>query len=109
MTRKNSSLYKKSLSERIKEGIRRAQAEGKIIGAQGAALAGENRKGARARAQQLRPIVEEFERSGLTYREMVVRLNARGEAPPSGRGQWQVRALRRLVDRVRRSSDPGRT
>ncbi len=87
-------------SERIKRGIRRARLAGKVIGANGRRLAAENRAEAVARASALFPLVVEFRGSGLSYRQMVARLNARAEPTPGKVGSWHVRTLQRLVART---------
>ena len=87
-------------SERIKRGIRRARLAGKVIGANGRRLAAENHATAITRAAELFPIVVEFRHSGLSYRRMVARLNARGEATPGQTGHWHVRTLQRLMARA---------
>src|SRR5258705_13802787 len=90
----------RTLSDKIKRGIRRARAAGKVIGAHGRRLAAEHRATAMARAQELMPVVEEFRRTGATYRGMVQQLNDRSEATPSGAGRWHVKTLQRLVERT---------
>jgi hypothetical protein len=93
-------LARQTRSERIKRGIRRARMAGKVIGANGRRLAAENRADALARASELFPIVVEFRGSGLSYRQMVTRLNERHEPTPGGSGRWHVRTLQRLVGRA---------
>src|SRR4051812_17132383 len=87
-------------SERIKRGIRRARLAGKVIGANGRRLAAANHATAVTRAAELFPILVEFRGSGLSYRQMVARLNARREATPGQAGRWHVRTLQRLVARA---------
>jgi hypothetical protein len=87
-------------SEQIKRGIRRARLAGKEIGANGRRLAAENHAEAIARAAELFPLVVEFRGSGLSYRQMVVRLNARNAPTPGRTGRWHVRTLQRLVARA---------
>ncbi len=99
------SQIARTLSEKIKRGIRRARKAGKQIGAHGRHLAALHRAEAMARALPLLPIVEEFRSGGATYRDMVRQLNARGAATPSGAGRWHVKTLQRLVERAR-DADP---
>lgn len=73
---------------------------GKVIGANGRRLAAENHAEAISRAGELFPIVVEFRGSGLSYRQMVARLNERREQTPGGAGRWHVRTLQRLVQRA---------
>jgi hypothetical protein len=90
-----------SQSQKIKDGIRRAQSAGRIMGANGRILAAQNRQEAARRATALLHVLEEFSRTGASYRQMVVRLNARGEASPGGTGRWHIKTLQRLVARAR--------
>lgn len=94
------SVAVQSRSDRIKRGIRRARLAGKVIGANGRRLAAENRAEAISRASELFPLVVEFRSSGLSYRQMVARLNARAEPTPGGVGRWHVRTLQRLMARA---------
>ncbi len=96
------------LSEKIKQGIRRARLAGKTIGAHGHRLAAQHRAEATGRALELRPLMDEFVRSGASFRKMVEILNARHEPTPSGTGRWHVKTLQRLVERTRALHDtPG--
>src|SRR5260221_12760123 len=88
-------------SQQIKDGIRRAQRAGKVMGANGRLLAARHREEATRRAAALLHIVDEFSRTGASYRQMVARLNARGELSPGGTGRWHIKTLQRLVARVR--------
>jgi hypothetical protein len=94
-----------TLSERIKQGIRRARREGKPIGIHGRRLAALHRGEAVARALTLHGVIDEFRRDRVSYRDMVRRLNARGEPTPTGMGRWHVKTLQRLVERTR-DADP---
>lgn len=91
---------RRTLSQNIKAGIRRAKALGKEIGANGRRLAALNKMEALERAERLYPVVKEFRGADLSYREMVKVLNERGAPTPTGRGRWHVRTLQRLVDRA---------
>ena len=91
---------RRALSEKIRDGIRRAKEAGKRIGTNGAKLAELHKQQALERAARSYPIVEEFRASGQSYRKMVSVLNGRGEPTPSGNGVWHVRTLQRLVQRV---------
>ena len=93
------------LSDKIKQGIRRARAAGKTIGAHGHRLAAQHRAEATGRALVLLPVIEEFVRSGASFRKMVDVLNGRNEPTPSGTGRWHVKTLQRLVERAR-EADP---
>ena len=86
---------------KIKTGLARAREAGKKIGAHGKQLAADRQRAAVARAFELVAIVEELENSGVTYRAMVELLNRRGTPTVSGKGQWHVKSLQRLVARVR--------
>ncbi len=100
MGKTTERLSPSQLSARIRAGIRRAKRAGKTVGTNGYVLAERHRTEAAARAERLRPIAEEFHLSGVSYREMVMRLNARGTSTPSGSGRWHVKTLQRLVARL---------
>jgi hypothetical protein len=85
---------------KIRIGVRRAKAAGKQVGINGQRLARQHKAEAIARTAELLGIVREFYASGLSYRQMVVALNARGAPTPSLEGRWHVRTLQRLVSRA---------
>jgi hypothetical protein len=89
-----------SISQRVRQGIARARAEGKAIGHHGRHLAAQARAEALVRSEGMRHVVEEFRATGMSYRPMVALLNARGEPTPSRTGRWHVKTLQRLVERV---------
>jgi hypothetical protein len=100
-TRKSSQrIDSATLSQRIKLGIRRAKAEGKVIGSNGRKLAKQYHADAIRRAAGLLRVVSDFQRSGLSYRQMVDRLNGSSQRTPSGSGRWHVKTLQRLVERA---------
>ena len=89
-------------SELTKAGLQRARQRGVKLGGTGgthAALAAST-KARKARAdkfiEDLRPLIDQMMREGLTLRAMVDRMNSNGIAAPKG-GKWGVGQVQRLV------------
>jgi DNA invertase Pin-like site-specific DNA recombinase len=88
------------ISQRTKDALAAKKAQGvKLGGLNAKGIA--NRDEAKARAEALRPVLEEL--SGLSARAIAAELNAREVATPSG-GKWHaetvIRVQRRLEERA---------
>jgi hypothetical protein len=60
---------------------------------------------ARARASRLAPIIAELRRDGITsWYGIAMELNKRGVPTATGRGIWESRHLRRMMERFKRTA-----
>lgn len=88
------------LSERTKNGLTRARAEGKKLGNPRLDLDNKrNMEEAQAYAESLRSILEGFRSQGMSQRQMVSELNKLGVKARRG-GQWSLLQLQHVLKRL---------
>ncbi len=88
------------ISERTKNGLARAKAEGKRLGNPRFDLDNRrNREEAQAYAESMRPILEGFSSQGMSQRAMVLELNRLGVKARRG-GKWSLVQLQHVLKRL---------
>src|SRR5262249_40221905 len=90
---------REQISQRTKDALSAAKARGIRLGRNGAdRLAPAYRAEAMERARQLRPILAEMKRAGLSARKMAAHMTARGISTPTG-AAWHAQTVIRMLDR----------
>ena len=88
------------ISQRTKDALARAKANGKVLGKHGReVLAPANKKAADERAAALADVVQAKIDAGLSLRQITAALNDDG-IPTARGGQWHLTSVKRLVDRL---------
>jgi DNA invertase Pin-like site-specific DNA recombinase len=87
------------ISARTKAALQAAKARGVRLGRNAERLASANRATALDRANQIKDVLAELNRSGMTTREIAAELTARGITTPRG-GRWHPQTVRRVMERV---------
>ena len=91
---------REQISQRTKDALAAAKARGIRLGRNGAdRLAPAYRAEAMERARQLRPLLAEMKRAGLSARKMAEQMTARGIPTPTG-AAWHAQTIIRMIDRV---------
>ena len=87
----------RAIGARTKAALVAAKARGVVLGKNGAILAAVNRSAA---LEHAKTVCEAFaDMDGMTYREMVAALNARG-VPTANGGRWHLRTVQRVKARL---------
>jgi DNA invertase Pin-like site-specific DNA recombinase len=89
------------VSERTKAALAAAKKRGRKLGTYGKVLAAKNRSAARARAQELAPVIREMQKDGLSLNEMAAELNSRKVSTHTG-SVWYAQTVSRVVQRLTR-------
>jgi DNA invertase Pin-like site-specific DNA recombinase len=87
------------ISARTKAALQAAKARGVRLGRNAERLASANRATAVDHANQIKDMLAELNRSGMTTREIAAELTARGITTPRG-GRWHPQTVRRVMERV---------
>jgi DNA invertase Pin-like site-specific DNA recombinase len=87
------------ISARTKAALQAAKARGVRLGRNAERLAPANHAAALDRADQIKGLLAELNRSGMTTREIAAELTARGITTPRG-GRWHPQTVRRVMERV---------
>jgi DNA invertase Pin-like site-specific DNA recombinase len=87
------------ISARTKAALQAAKARGVRLGRNAERLAPANRAAALDHANQIKGVLAELNRSGMTNREIAAELTARGITTPRG-GRWHPQTVRRVMERV---------
>jgi DNA invertase Pin-like site-specific DNA recombinase len=87
------------ISARTKAALQAAKARGVRLGRNAENLAPANHAAALDHANQIKDVLAELNRSGMTTREIAAELTARGITTPRG-GRWHPQTVRRLMERV---------
>jgi DNA invertase Pin-like site-specific DNA recombinase len=87
------------ISARTKAALQAAKARGVRLGRNAERLASANHAAALDRADQIKGLLAELNRSGMTAREIAAELTARGIMTPRG-GRWHPQTMRRVMERV---------
>ena len=87
------------ISARTKAALQAAKARGVRLGRNAERLASANHAAALDRADQIKGLLAELNRSGMTAREIAAELTARGIMTPRG-GRWHPQTVRRVMERV---------
>jgi DNA invertase Pin-like site-specific DNA recombinase len=87
------------ISARTKAALQAAKARGVRLGRNAERLAPANHTAALDRADQIKGLLAELNRSGMTTREIAAELTARGIMTPRG-GRWHPQTVRRVMARV---------
>jgi DNA invertase Pin-like site-specific DNA recombinase len=87
------------ISSRTKAALQAAKARGVRLGRNAERLAPANRAAALDHANQIKGVLAELNRSGMTNREIAAELTARGITTPRG-GRWHPQTVRRVMERV---------
>jgi len=88
------------ISQRTKDALARAKANGKVLGKYGReVLAPANKKAADDRAAALADVIQAKVDAGLSLRQITAELNDEG-VPTARGGQWHLTSVKRLVDRL---------
>jgi DNA invertase Pin-like site-specific DNA recombinase len=88
------------ISERTKAALAAAKRRGVKLGRHGAqVLAPRYRKEAKQRAEELRPVITELQRQGLSLAKIAGELNKRKVPTPRG-GRWDHSSVRNVMERL---------
>jgi DNA invertase Pin-like site-specific DNA recombinase len=87
------------VSERTKAALAAAKKRGRKLGTYGKVLGAKNRAAARARAQELAPVIREMQKESLSLNEMAAELNRRKVPTPTG-SDWYAQTVKRVVQRL---------
>jgi DNA invertase Pin-like site-specific DNA recombinase len=87
------------ISARTKAALQAAKARGVRLGRNAERLAPANHAAALDRADHIKGLLAELNRSGMTTREIAAELTARGIMTPRG-GRWHPQTVRRVMERV---------
>jgi DNA invertase Pin-like site-specific DNA recombinase len=88
------------ISQRTKEALQAAKANGKVLGKTGVIRAAENKAKANDFADDIRPVVEALRAEGVTsVRKVSEALNERGILTARGKS-WHPTSVKRLLDRL---------
>jgi DNA invertase Pin-like site-specific DNA recombinase len=87
------------ISARTKAALQAVKARGVRLGRNAERLAPANRAAALDHANQIKGVLAELNRSGMTNREIAAELTARGITTPRG-GRWHPQTVRRVMERV---------
>jgi DNA invertase Pin-like site-specific DNA recombinase len=87
------------ISSRTKAALQAAKARGVRLGRNAGRLASANHAAALDHANQIKDVLVELNRSGMTTREIAAELTARGITTPRG-GRWHPQTVRRVMERV---------
>ena len=87
------------ISARTKAALQAAKARGVRLGRNAERLAPANRAAALDHANQIKGVLAELNRSGMTTREIAAELTARGIMTPRG-GRWHPQTVIRMMERV---------
>jgi len=91
------------ISERTKEALAAAKAQGKRLGSHNPNNAAANAARAQLaseKAQKLRGLLLPMREQGMTLQAIADALNSSGQPTPSGAGQWQAMTVRRALQRL---------
>lgn len=87
------------ISERTRDALAAAKAQGTELGKNGKRLAAQNKAAAVERIAPIAAKLVELKRSGLSVRQMVATLNEQQVPSPAG-GKWHVANLHRALGRI---------
>ena len=87
------------ISARTKAALQAAKARGVRLGRNAERLAPANHAAALDHGNQIKDVLAELNRSGMTTREIAAELTARGITTPRG-GRWHPQTVRRVMERV---------
>jgi DNA invertase Pin-like site-specific DNA recombinase len=87
------------IASRTKAALQAAKARGVLLGRNGARLASANRAAAVDRADQIKGVLAELSRSGMSARQIAAELTSRG-IPTARGGRWHPQNVIRAMQRV---------
>jgi DNA invertase Pin-like site-specific DNA recombinase len=94
------------IGERTRAALAAAKQRGKGLGRTGAeTLAPKYRAEAKARAEELAPVIREMQRRGYSIRGMAIELDKRKLPTPRG-GAWHPQLVKRIVERLEGNARP---
>lgn len=87
------------IASRTKAALQAAKARGVRLGVSAKKLASANRAAAMARAHEIRDVLAELSKAGMSTRQIAAELTTRGVATPRG-GRWHPQTVIRVMERL---------